>query len=103
MIYFTTLIFTLLLSHFARAVPACGNVASPEDQLEFDTYDDGPVLAKVLPDYIYDNPNSYTLGVACSTANRLASDFPQFSNFFDFPYLGGAFDIKSGSLNCGKC
>ena len=44
MIYFTTLIFTLLLSHIARAVPACGDVASPEDQ--YDTYDDGqPVLA----------------------------------------------------------
>jgi Cerato-platanin len=101
MIYFTTLIFTLLLSHIARAVPACGDVAPPED-----TYNEELVLAsyKVTWDATYDNPDGNTNGVACSNGpNGLADHYPHFKNFPDFPYLGGAFDTKWGSSNCGKC
>ena len=104
MIYFTTLIFTLLLSHIARAMPACGDVASPEDV--YDTYDDELILAtyKVTWDATYDNPNGNTNGVACSNGpHGLAGAYPKFHNFPDFPYLGGAFDTKWGSANCRKC
>jgi len=105
MIYFTTLIFTLLLSHIARAMPTCDDVASPEDQ--YDAYhDDELVLAtyKVTWGATYDNPNGNTLGVACSNGpHGLADTYPKFHDFPDFPFLGGAFDTKWGSSNCGKC
>ncbi|KAN0126470.1 Cerato-platanin domain containing protein [Russula decolorans] len=107
MIYFTILIFTLLLSHIARAMPACGDVASPEDQVEYDTYgDDELVLAtyKVSWNAKYDDPNGSTNSVACSNGpHGLAPKYPYFRNFPDFPYLGGSYDISHGSSNCGKC
>jgi Cerato-platanin len=95
--YFTTFIFTLLLSHIARAVPACGDVASPQE-----VYEQPPLLAtyKVTWDSTYDNPNGNTNGVACS---NLSSTYPQFQDFPDFPYLGGAFNVQFGSPNCGEC
>ena len=106
MIYFTTLIFTLLLSHIARAVPACGDVASPEDQVEYDAYGDELVLAtyKVTWNSKYDDPNGSTDSVACSNGpHGLAPEYPYFRNFPDFPYLGGSYDTSHGSSNCGKC
>jgi hypothetical protein len=100
MIYFTTFIFTLLLSHIARAAPGCGDVASPQELYDMEylpTY-------KVTWDATYDNPNGNTNSVACSNGpHGLASRYPHFKNFPDFPYLGGAFDVKWGSPNCGKC
>jgi hypothetical protein len=105
MIYFTTLIFTLLLSHIARSMPTCGMYASPEGL--YDMYDDEQLVLttyKVTWDATYDNPNGNTNGVACSNGpNGLAGTYPQFKNFPDFPYLGGAYDTKWGSSNCGKC
>jgi Cerato-platanin len=105
MIYFTTFIFTLLLSHIARAMPTCGMYASPENL--YDAYDDEQLVLttyKVTWDATYDNPNGNTNGVACSNGpNGLAGTYPQFHNFPDFPYLGGAYDTKWGSSNCGKC
>ena len=98
MIYFTSFIFTLLLAHVARAVPACGDVASSQE-----VYDsEEPLLAtyKVTWDATYDNPKGKTTSVACS---NLAPIVPYFKDFPDFPYLGGAFDVKFGSPNCGKC
>jgi Cerato-platanin len=109
MIYFTTLIFTLLLSHIARAIPACGDVAPPEDQYVTDTgtYDDEQlVLAtyKVTWNAKYDNPDGSTSGVACSNGpHGLAGHYPHFKDFPDYPYLGGAYDTTHGSSNCGKC
>jgi hypothetical protein len=104
MIYFTALIFTLFLSHIARAMPACGDVAPPEDQYVTNTYDDEQlVLAsyKVTWDAKYDNPNGNTKDVACS--NGLAGHYPHFKDFPDYPYIGASYDIKHGSSNCGKC
>jgi Cerato-platanin len=105
MIYFTAFIFTLLLSHIARAMPTCDDAASPQDT--YDMYDDVQlVLAsyKVTWDATYDNGNGNTNSVACSNGpHGLAGDYPHFKNFPDFPYLGGAFDTKWGSSNCGKC
>ncbi|KAN0126469.1 SnodProt1 [Russula decolorans] len=75
MIYFTTLIFTLLLSHIARAMPAFSWNSK------------------------YDDPNGNTNSVACS---NFAGTYPYFRNFPDFPYIGGSYDTKRGS-NCGKC
>ena len=103
MIYFT-LIFALLFSRIARAMPACGDVAFTDDR--YDKYDEQLVLAtyKVTWDATYDNPNGNTDSVACSNGpNGLAPKYPHFKNFPDFPYLGGAFDTKFGSPNCGKC
>src|SRR6266576_2288240 len=106
MIYFTTLIFTLLLSHIARAMPACGDVASPEDQ--YDAYDYELVLApgpyKVTWDDRYDHWDGNTMDVACSNGpNGLAGTYPKFHNFPSYPYLGGAFDTHWGSPGCGQC
>ena len=69
MIYFTTFIFTLLLSHIARAVPARDDVASPKEYESYDAYDDEQlVLAtyKVMWNSKYDDPNGSTNSVACS-------------------------------------
>ena len=102
MIYFTSFIFTLLLAHVARAVPACDDVAAPQE-----IYDsEEPLLAtyKVTWDATYDKPNGNTNSVACSNGpHGLAAKYPHFKDFHDFPYLGGAFDVKWGSPNCGKC
>jgi hypothetical protein len=114
MIYFATFVFTILLSHIARAMPACGDVASPEGLYDTydDTYDDEqfleqPVLDdtyKVTWDSTYDNPNGNTDSVACSNGpHGLAGTYPQFKDFPISPYIGGAFDVKWGSPNCGKC
>src|SRR6266852_780625 len=105
MIYFTTFIFALFLSHIARAVPACGDVDSSQDM--YDAYGDEELVIvphKVTWDATYDNGNGDTKSVACSNGpHGLASKYPHFKNFPDFPYLGGAFDTKFGSPNCGKC
>jgi hypothetical protein len=107
MIYFSTFILTLLLSHIARAMPACGDVASPEDVYDTcDTYEDELVFAhhKVTWDAAYDNPNGNTNTVACSNGpHGLAGTYPLFKDFPDFPHIGGAHDTKRGSKNCGKC
>ena len=103
MVYFAILIFTLLLSHIARAMHACGDAASPQDV--YNAYDDEEIFAtfSVSKDIIYDNPDGNTPGVVCSD---LAKTFPLFPKFPAFPYLGGAFDIKYGSAKnptCGQC
>jgi hypothetical protein len=102
MIYFTTFIFTLLLAHIARAVPACGDVASPEEV--FDTYDYELVPAtatyKVTFDYIYDSAFFNTNGVAC---DNLSGTYPQLKDFPGFPFLGGSFDASRNTSTCGKC
>ena len=103
MVYFTTFISTLLLAHIACAVPACGDAASPQE-LYHTTFDDDPLVYKVTWDATYDNSNGDTDSVACSNGPYgLASSYPHFKNFPGFPYIGGAFDIKWGSPNCGKC
>jgi hypothetical protein len=100
MIYFTSFIFTLPLSQIARAVSACGGVASPQELYDSEQ----PILAKVTWDATYDNPNGKTSSVACSNGpHGLAGTYPYFKDFPDFPYLGGAFDVKWGSPNCGQC
>ncbi|KAF8489422.1 Cerato-platanin [Russula emetica] len=102
MIYFTTFIFTLLLSHIARAVLACGDAASPQEL--YDTEQPNLATYKVTWDDTYDNPNGNTDSVACSNGQwGLDGAFPQFKDFPIFPYIGGAFDIKWDSPNCGKC
>jgi hypothetical protein len=110
MIYFTTFIFALLLSHIARAVPACGDAASPEDLYD-PTYDDvqEPIdllvtSYKVGWDGKYDKKHGDTKSVACANPpHGYAHRYPHFKDFPDFPYIGGAFDVKHGSPNCGKC
>ena len=104
MIYFTTFIFTLLLAHIARAVPTCGDVASPEDMYN-PTYNNEQlpvVLAnnKVTPNTKYDDPNGDTRTVTCS---YLAPRYPHFRNFPHFPYIGASYDIQRNSSNCFKC
>jgi hypothetical protein len=103
MIYFTTFIFTLLLSHITHAVPACGDAASPKDLYD-PMYDDvqEPFLAdhKVTWDAKYGHKHGDTKKVECS---KLAHRYPHFVDFPDFPYIGAAFNVKHGSHNCGKC
>jgi hypothetical protein len=100
MIYFTTFIFTLLLSHIARAAPGCGDVASPQELYDIEqlpTYN-------VTWDHTFDNLDGNTDSVACSDGpHGLARFYPHFKDFPNFPYLGGAFDVKWGSPNCDQC
>jgi hypothetical protein len=104
MIYFTSFIFTLLLAHVARAVPACDGVASSQVLYDDTEQPFAPIYHKVTWDATYDNPNGNTNGVACSNGpHGLAAKYPLFRDFPDFPFLGGAFDTKFGSPNCGKC
>ncbi len=108
MIYFTTFILTLLLSHIARATPACGDVASPEELYD-PMYADARAAQHALPIPVYDvvwsnrydDPNGATKNVACWSLLRHALHFKDFAHF---PYIGGAFNIKQGSqYNCGQC
>ena len=104
MIYFTTFIFTILLSHNTRAVPACGNAASPKD-LYNPTYDNVqqpfPIIYPVTSSNFYDNPNGNTKTLVCS---KLAEQFPHFKDFLRFPYIGGSFNIKNDpNCRCGMC
>ena len=107
MIHFNTFILTFLLSHIARAIPACGDAASLENLYD-PTYDDiqQPLITsyKVTWDGTYDNKHGDTNSVACSNGpHGLAHRYPHFKDFPDFPYIGGAFDVHWGSPNCGKC
>jgi hypothetical protein len=103
MIYFTTFIFTLLIAHIARAVPACGNVASPEDMYD-PTYDDEQLLFATDPatwDSKYDNPSGDSHSLECS---NFPPKYPHFKDLPDFPLIGASSDIQGHkSPNCGKC
>jgi Cerato-platanin len=108
MIYFTTFILTLLLSHIARATPACGDVASPEELYD-PTYADAADGQHVLPIILYnvtwttkyDNKTGSTKGGACP---KLARQYPHYKDFHDFPYIGGAYNVKPPNNQfCGTC
>jgi hypothetical protein len=112
MIHFITFILTLLLSHIARATPACGDVASPEELYD-PTYADaqhaqhaprpppGGLLYNVTWSNRYDNKDGITKSVACY---NLADRYQHFKNFPHFPYIGGASFIHRGSFEyCGTC
>jgi hypothetical protein len=106
MIYFTTFIFTLFLSHIARATPACGNIVSPEE-LNNPTHADAQIAQHALPIIAnnvtwsneFDNPNGDTSKVECS---HYARSYKHFRDFPSFPYIGGASFVKFDK-NCGKC
>ena len=103
MIYFTTFIFMLLLSHTARAIPACGDVAHPEELYDttFTVAQHAPstVISDVTWSSYYDIPNGDTKKVVCS---QLAPRYPHFKNFPHFPYIGGV-QGGFGRIPCGKC
>ncbi|KAN0126460.1 hypothetical protein V8E52_000100 [Russula decolorans] len=107
MIYFTTFILTLLLSHVARATPACGDVDSPEELYE-PTYADAhqgqqplPILFNVTWTRKYDDKNGDTKKADCS---NLSHYYPYYKDFPHFPYIGGAWNIESGGSDyCGSC
>jgi hypothetical protein len=106
MLYFTTFIFTLLLAHIARAVPAsCGDVSSPEDMYDYDAiFDDEQSMLATYPatwSSKYDNPNGVTKSLACSS---LAAKDPHYHNIPGYPNIGAAYNIQGhNSPNCGKC
>ena len=101
MIFFTTFIFTIILSYVARAVPTCGDAAPPEELYEpyevtFDAQ--SIILSNATWDIKYDNPNGDTNNVTCSS---LAPQYPHFHDFPQFPYIGAAFYIWGPT--CGMC
>lgn len=114
MVYITTFILTLFLTHIARALPrGCSDLVSPEsDGL---SYGDGdaqytipnpvPVAQfKVTYDPSFDDPVGSMDEVACSDGHYgLAARFAMFRDVPTFPYIGGAFDIAWNSPNCGSC
>ena len=101
MICFTTFIFTLFLSHIARAV--CGDAASPKDLYD-STYDDvqEPLLVKykVTWDWKYDTKNGDTKTVTCT---NLATPYPKFGDIHMFPYIGGRFNVTQTKRGCQEC
>jgi hypothetical protein len=108
MIYFTTFILTLLLSYIVRATPACGDVVSPEELYD-PTYADAADGQHVLPIILYnvtwsnkyDNKNGNEKSSACSS---LAHRYPHYKDFPDFPYIGGAWNVKPpNNQYCGSC
>lgn len=111
MIHFTTFILTLLLAHIALAVPACGDVAPPEDTTDMydPMYDDEQLVRPTVqnPTYPatwnvkYDVKSGNTSTVACSD---FAPYFPHFGNFPNYPNIGGVANIRGRhSPNCGQC
>ena len=108
MIYFTAFILTILLSHIARATPACGDVASPEELYD-PTFADAqhalPIIVyNVTWSSRYDNKNGDTNKVVCNTGPYgLAKRYPHYKDFPHFPYIGGAWNVKWGSQYCGSC
>jgi hypothetical protein len=111
MIYFTAFILTLLLSHIARATPACDDAAAPEELYE-PTFADAHAGQHALPIIVYnvtwssryDHKNGDTNKVACNTGNHgLAKRYPHYKDFPHFPYIGGAWNVKHGSQYCGSC
>ena len=107
MIYFTTFILTLLISHIARATPACGDAVSPEELYRNDpTYANdqhvqyaAPILYNVTWSNGYDNKNGVTKTTACPD---LAKGYQRYKDFPRFPYIGGAWNVKSEAY-CGTC
>ncbi len=105
MIYFTTFILTLLLSHIARATPACGDLVTPEELYD-PTYADAQAaehatlaVYNVTWSSYYDKPNSDTKKVVCHDPK-----YPHFKSYPDYPYIGGVFNIKKPSHNgCNEC
>ena len=114
MIYFTTFILTLLLSHIAHATSACGDVNSPEELYE-STYADAQQGQHVLPPPGPPPVTYYTVTVndkygkkdgkisdsACSALS------PKYKLYKDFENVGAAWSIKSGGqkpvTGCGTC
>ncbi len=109
MIFVTTFILTLILSYVARAVPACGDAAPPEelyrDEAEYyEPYEVTFDAQSIIPEPVwwdtkYDNPNGNTHNVTCS---NLAPHYPHFNKIPHWPYIGASFDVKPGR-GCGKC
>ena len=107
MIYFTTFILTILLSHIARATPACGNVASPEELYNpafADAQQDQHTLLPTVRDNVkwthnYDW-NRSTKGIACP---NIAHRYPQFNDTPLYPFVGGIWFIKDDPKLCGTC
>lgn len=105
MINLTTFIFTLLLTHIAHAVPACGDAASPKDTYDLMYINEQLVVTvddtyKVTWSDTYDNEDGSTISVTCSS---LSTKYPNFGDFPDFPYIGASYDIQQSPLNCGTC
>lgn len=117
MVYITTFILALFLTHTARAQPhACSDLISPEsDEPLRLSYGDGdaqytisnPAPAaqyKVTYDPSFDNPVGSMDSVACSDGRYgLAARFAMFREIPTFSNIGGAFDIAWNSPNCGSC
>jgi len=111
MIYFSIFILTLILSHIARAMPACDDVddVAPPEELYDPTYNDDQqilpiILYNVTYSTKYDNKYGDTNKTACNTGpHGLAHRFPHFKNFPHFPKIGGAWNVKWGSQYCGSC
>ena len=119
MIYFTTFILALLLSHIACATATCDDAFSPDDAIMYTDDQQGqhalhkppvtnappkaphPILYAVTWAPKYGNPNISTKSATCS---NLAPQFPHFGNFPHFPYIGGARGVENSSSKiCGSC
>ena len=101
MIYFDMFILTLLLSHIARATPACG-LPLPR------SYATPRMPTPKRPT----RPLHYRLQCHMVEVRRqerrhhqgsLLHSLPHFKNFLDFPYTGGAWNVRLGSDYCGWC
>ena len=107
MIYFITFILTTLLTHIARATPACGDVACPEKLYNpaiADAQQDQHTLFPIVQDNVrwthsYDS-NRSTKSIACS---YFPPRYPKFKDFPLYPFIGGMWFLKNHPELCGTC
>jgi hypothetical protein len=102
MIYFTTFILALFLTQFACAQQqTCGDPRSPELLIQ-DEQQNLPIPATIHASHTkeYDNKNGLLSKTECS---NIAKHYKHFSNVPSFPRIGGYYNLKPHSSDCGDC
>jgi hypothetical protein len=109
MIYFTTFILALFFTHIARALPQGCNDPTPDLYHNAQYKPPGPIppgkpRLHATRDKKYDDPRGQTKHVTCADGkNGLAKKYPKFSDFPEYPFIGGVHNLNPHSDNCGAC
>jgi hypothetical protein len=110
MIFPTTFILALILTHVAHAVPEpCHDPVPPKPPTRYpyegqEFHLQIPSPLRTTSDSSFDNREGSFANVACSDGeNGLGHIFQNFGALPNFPNIGGAFDVSFNSPNCGGC